>query len=64
MGIALSAVIVGLASLVQALVLPEQARCQIFMRGRAVGWRAHLVEQSCAGMLIRPHERGIDDQLN
>lgn len=64
MGIALCAVIVGLASLVQALVLPEQARCQIFMRGRAAGWSAHVVEQSCAGMLIRPHERWIGVQLN
>ena len=47
----------GLATMVQALGLPNEAPFCLFLIGRSVGWCAHVMEQNQSGILIRPRGR-------
>jgi citrate synthase len=47
----------GLAAMVSALGVPDEAPFHLFLIGRSVGWCAHAMEQSLSGDLIRPRGR-------
>ncbi|MCH4893941.1 citrate synthase [Sphingomonas sp. SFZ2018-12] len=47
----------ALAAITRVLRLPADAPFKIFLLGRAVGWCAHVIEQSRDGTLIRPRGR-------
>jgi hypothetical protein len=53
---------VALAAVCGALDLPIGMGPAIFAIGRRAGWIAHVLEQQCTGMLLRPRARfvGVD----